>query len=199
MLLMAAKTRKSPSVATCAVRLIQRGLHPIVFIQEVGTMISRYERGNIGVAFFAGKRWVDLGMADQTIGHLREDASRCDIFGLFDTVVAAGAVVGGIEMGWRPVRRVLFAGDGRAQNGRYVAELSVQLVVKVGHLADRWSLYCAAIRVARLASRRRGQIVVVRFRALRDGLVARHARKFQCQMPPMRERFVLRTRGACQK
>ena len=63
-LLMASKTRKLPSVATGAVRFIQRGFHSIVFIEEVRAVVGRFQRGNVVVTLLAGKWGVDLVVAD---------------------------------------------------------------------------------------------------------------------------------------
>ena len=86
---MAAQAGKLPSVATGAVRFIQRGFHSIVFIEEVRAVVGRFQRGNVVVTLLAGKRGVDFVVTDQAVGHLREDAGGCDILGLLDAVVAA--------------------------------------------------------------------------------------------------------------
>ena len=186
-------------MATCTVRFIQRGFHSIMFIEEVRAVVGRFQRGNIVVTFFAGKRGIDFVVADQAIGHLREYAGGRDILGLLDPVVAPRATVGGVEMARGSERQILLGGDRSPQNGRDSAELRVHLVIETVHFSGARSFYHATIGVARHAHRRRGQIVVRRCRALRDGLMTRRAGELQRQMPPVRERFVLRSGGICQK
>ena len=113
-------------MATGAVRFIQRGFHPIMFIEEIMAVIDRFQRRNVVVALFAGKRRVDFVVANQAIGHQREHARRRDILRLLDTVMAAGATVGGVEMRRDSSVQVLLGGDGSPQNRRDIATTTLR-------------------------------------------------------------------------
>ncbi len=181
-------------MATGAVRFIQRGFHSIMFIQEVMAVIDRFQHGNVVVALFAGKRRVDFVVANQAIGHQREDARWRDILRLLDTVMAAGATVGGVEMRRDSSVQVLFGGDSSPQNRCDVAKFNVRLVVETVNNAHFWHLYDTFFGMTRRASRLRRQA-----HDLSRGLVASRASQFQCQMPPVRKRCVLRPGGTGQK
>ena len=181
-------------MATGAVRFIQRGFHSIMFIEEIMAVIYRFQRRNVVVALFAGKRRIDFVVANQAIGHQREQARRRDILRLLDTVMAAGATVGGAKMRRDSSVQVLFGGDSSPQNRRDIAKLNVRLVVKTVNNAHFWRLYDTFFGMTGRANRFRRQA-----HDRSSGLVASRANQFQCQMPPVRKRCVLRPGGTGQK
>ena len=159
-------------MATGAVRFIQRGFHPIMFIEEIMAVIDRFQRRNVVVALFAGKRRVDFVVANQAIG----------------------ATVGGVELRRDSSVQVLLGGDGSPQNRRDVAKFNVRLVVKTVNNAHFWHLYDTFFGMTGSANRFRRQA-----HNRSSGLVASRANQFQCQMPPVRKRCVLRPGGTGQK
>ena len=177
-------------MATGAVRFIQRGFHSIMSIEEIMAVIDRFQRGNVVVALFAGKRRVDFVVANQAIGHQRKDARRRNILRLLDTVMAAGATVGGAQMRRDSSVQVLLGGDSSPQNRRDIAKFNVRLVVKTVNNAHFWHLYYTFFSMAGSANCLRRQA-----HDRSSGLVARRANQLQCQMPPVRERGLLPAGG----
>ena len=116
-------------MADRARRLVHR--LPAVRIVKFRCMIGGFQCRSLGMAEFATERSVDLVMADQAIGHLREICFR-QRSGLFHTPMASAAWVRAIEMApdiaWR--RKIRFRIDGRANHRRDIAQREVLLVIE---------------------------------------------------------------------
>lgn len=162
-------------------------------VNEVAAVVGGLQRGNVVVTFFAGEGRLHFVVANEAIGHGGVDAGCADIVGLFDAVVATGAVVFGVQMRGRLDGEVLFGRDGGAEDGSDVAEFGVELMVEVVDFAGERGAGGAAVGVAAGADRGAGQVVVRGFGAGGGGGVAGCAGEVERQVEPVRKDFLLRT------
>ena len=93
---MAAKTRELFPMAARTLCFVQRGFHPVMFIQKIRAMIRRFQRGNVVMALLAGERRIDLAMANQAVGHKRKHGGARNILRLLNPMMATRAAVGRI-------------------------------------------------------------------------------------------------------
>jgi len=85
-----------------------------VVVEEARNVGGRFQRGIFGVALFAAEGCVDLGVADQAVGHLRH-IRRAHLIRLLHPAMAGLAGISGVQVGPDVLGRleVSFPVDGR--------------------------------------------------------------------------------------
>ncbi len=184
---MAAQAAESPSVADRACRLVELGVGTRVGFQKLRGMIGRPQFGIGPMALLATEGQLDLAVADQAIGHLRQVGTAHGV-GRLDTAMAGEAEVRAVQLSTQVARlgKVLAAIDGFGDYGRDVPKLQVLFVAemrqtRLGRWRNRHTL------VTRLTCLRRWQIVVFDARTVRHRGMAACAVRLQFQMDAMRE------------
>src|SRR5437016_8245891 len=129
--LMASHAGELPAVADSAGFLIELCVSAVVRIEEIRSMIGRLERRALGVAELATEGIVDLAVADQAIGHLRE--VRAGQRGrLLHAAMAGPARVAAIEMppDIAGRREISLRIDRRANHRRQIAHGKMLLMIE---------------------------------------------------------------------
>jgi len=158
-----------------------------VGVHEPLRVAGRLELGVLGVAVFATEGWIDLRVADQAIGHLRQGCAS-DLVGFLQAAVASLAQVFGVQVAADIAGRleVIAVVDGGGDEGRGAAHLKMQRVAEFGQTrGGRGRNRDLAILVTREADALRGQEIVLHFGAGRGRGVALHAFEALAQMDAM--------------
>lgn len=151
-------------------------------------MVGRTQLGAGPVALLATEWQLDLVVADQAIGHLGQVGAAHGVRGV-DAAVARQAWVRAVQVGPDVARRgeILAGVDGLGDDRRHVTHLQMFFVTEVreqspGRRRNRDAL------MARLARRRRWQIVILDARAVGDRYMTARTVGLQLQVEAVRER-----------
>ena len=94
---MTTHARKGTAVANCTSRFVEVQLAGTVGIREMFDMAGGLERCVLRVTVLATERRIDLSVADQAVGHLRQCRAG-HLVGFFEAAMAGLAGVSGIEV-----------------------------------------------------------------------------------------------------
>lgn len=197
---MAAEACESEPVAGGAGCLIQIQFARTVVREEALDVTRRGKLHCLRVAGGAGIGRIDLGMANEAVGHLGQ-IGVCNHFRFFQAAVTgdAGVLVAfemAADVGWGFGGKVVFLVDSGCDHLRHVAELKVLLVAEAADLRGFRLANDEPAEVTAHAGGLVGKIVVLYLGAGSDGGVAVRALRNHFQVELMRE---IRSLGAAQQ
>ena len=181
----AAHTGECPAMTHRTRAFIQVQLAGGMVVQKMGGVVGGLEGGGFGVTIRATEGRIDLGVADQAIGHLWK-GSASDGVGFLQTAMAGFAGIPGVEHGADGAGglEVIAVIDSGCEERRHAAHAQMEGVAEFVHRAPAQA--ASGLMTAGAQGGRREEIVL-RAGALLRGGMAGDALELQREMNAVRE------------